>query len=250
MNPKAFAKSYPSLTPEERFRLILAAGARGDEAEQDRLHRAGDRITLSMSDYSPWSHAFDELAMMVFLELLEEAAKHQDAFERWCDADEVWSPETDAGFAAEDREADARDSVEIEDVENVDEPPSVGVASPNQDDQGLMPTRMLNLYLAQGFMLKTKLAGWKLFCERLSIPPFALWQILPGFKRLEHALELLEDNRFRLGPAFRPEGMLRWLSKIRPEGAPEPTLDMLISPERFADDLDKVFRERVAWWGG
>jgi hypothetical protein len=61
---------------------------------------------------------------------------------------------------------------------------------------------------------------------------------------------MLEDNEFRPGPAFQPEGMLRWLSKIRPEGAPEPAMEDLISPERFAADLDKVFRMRVAWWGG
>jgi hypothetical protein len=48
-----------------------------------------------------------------------------------------------------------------------------------------------------------------MFCERLSVPPFALWDILPGFERLRRALDLLEDNEFRPGPAFQPEGMLR-----------------------------------------
>ena len=32
MNANAVAKHYGSLTPEERFSLILAAGARGDES--------------------------------------------------------------------------------------------------------------------------------------------------------------------------------------------------------------------------
>jgi hypothetical protein len=84
----------------------------------------------------------------------------------------------------------------------------------------------------------------------LSIPPFALWQLLPGYDRLRRALDVLEENQFRAGPAFRPEGMLRWLSSIRPPGEPAPSLDTLISPERFAEDLDRAFRERVAWWGG
>ncbi len=41
MNANAVARHYALLTPEERFQLILAAGARGDDAEQDRLIRAG-----------------------------------------------------------------------------------------------------------------------------------------------------------------------------------------------------------------
>jgi hypothetical protein len=108
------------LAPEERFRLILAAGARGDEAERDRLRHSGERITLRMEDHAPWAHAFDELAMI----------------------------------------------------------------------------------------------------------------------------------EFRPGPAFRPEGMLSWLRRTRPEGKPEPSMTDLVCPQRFAEDLDEVFRQRVEWWGG
>ena len=53
MNTKALAKHYSQLTPEELFRLIMAANARGDKAELDRLANAGQRITLSMSAHSP-----------------------------------------------------------------------------------------------------------------------------------------------------------------------------------------------------
>ena len=71
-----------SLTPEERFRLILAASGRGDEAERDRLVNAAERITLSMPDHSPFAHAFSELALLVFVEMLEDAARYNDAFAR------------------------------------------------------------------------------------------------------------------------------------------------------------------------
>jgi hypothetical protein len=37
MNANALVKNYGRLAPEERFRLILAARGRGDEAESDRL---------------------------------------------------------------------------------------------------------------------------------------------------------------------------------------------------------------------
>ena len=82
MNATALAKNYGSLTPEERFRLILAAGARGDEAEQARLVATGGRIALSLQDHAPHAHAFGELAVQVYLDLLQlperatEAAQH------------------------------------------------------------------------------------------------------------------------------------------------------------------------------
>ena len=40
MTANTAAKLYSNLTPEERFRLILAAGGRNDDAERDRLVRA------------------------------------------------------------------------------------------------------------------------------------------------------------------------------------------------------------------
>jgi hypothetical protein len=36
--------------------------------------------------------------------------------------------------------------------------------------------RCLDIALAAGFVLRAKADGWKLFCERLTVPPFALWE--------------------------------------------------------------------------
>jgi hypothetical protein len=47
IDTKTLARHYANLTPEERFRLILAAGSRGDEAERDRLVSTGQRITAA-----------------------------------------------------------------------------------------------------------------------------------------------------------------------------------------------------------
>jgi hypothetical protein len=153
-----------------------------------------------------------ELAHLIFLELLDEAARYLDG-----------------------RADDDRDRI------STDEPGT---------DEPCEGPRYLDLALAVGFVLRTEADGWKLCCERLSIPAFAVWQLLPGFERLEHAMQLLEDKEFRPAPAFRPDGMLRWLSRIRPEGAPEPSMENLLCPERFADDLEKLCRQRVEWWGG
>jgi hypothetical protein len=239
-------RHYDQLTPKERFQLIVAAGARGDTVEQDRLKSAGERRTYTAPDYAPWSHAFEEVAMLIFLELLDDAGEHNDTFRRWCDTNESWTDDGDDDDAPAD---------EGDDDDRVDATPDPAIANEastpeDVDLEQTLATRYLDLYLAQGFMLKTKLAGWKTFCEQLSIPPFAMWKFLPGFDRLRRTLERLEDNEFRPGPAFLPEGMRRWLSEIRPDGQPEPSMEDLISPERFADGLDEVFRERVEWWGG
>lgn len=208
---RSLTRQYDSLTHEERFRLILAAGARGDEAEQQRLVRAGERLHLTMPGHSPWAHAFNELSFMVLLELLEEASRHRDAFECWSDAE-------DDGRGKKRRTAST------------------------------LKTRAFDLYLAQGFILKTKHDGWKLFCERLSLPPSSLWQPLPGYDRLCLALDMFEERAYRPAAAFTPEGMAGWMARTRPADSTEPT--SLISPRSFADDLNECYRERVAWWGG
>jgi len=237
MTINALARHYDRLGAEERFRLILAAGARGDEAEQGRLCQTAPLITLRFSHHAPWAFAFHQLATLVYVEILEEVARHHDAFERWCDAADDQEREDDAdegdtGKSEEDAPAD---------------PASVAAAA-EVKRKGPFWERMLQLYYAQGFMLKTKITGWKLFCERLTLPPFELWKLLPGFDRLQSAIDLLEGNG--PPPAFEPEGMVRWLNSIRSEGKPEATLDALLSPGRSANDLEIAFRRHVEWWGG
>ena len=44
------AKYYPTLAPVERLRLLMAAAARGDEAEQTRIAGAAWAINLRVVD--------------------------------------------------------------------------------------------------------------------------------------------------------------------------------------------------------
>src|SRR5262245_57248390 len=90
MRANALARNYASLTAEERFRLILAAGARGDEAERDRLINTGQRIALSTQDHAPYARAFDELSLLIFIELQEEVARYLEAFARADQVDELF----------------------------------------------------------------------------------------------------------------------------------------------------------------
>jgi hypothetical protein len=234
MNANAIAMSYNSLTPEERFRLVVAAGARGDDTERDRLVSAGGRITLSMPDHCPYAHAFDELAVRFYIELLEEAARYLEALDRADDDRDRCGDDGEGEEGEEAGEAEERESVEG------GEP---GPESRTGRRAMSLGERYLNLALAAGFMLRTKAEGWKLFCERLSLPPLLLWEGYPGFDRLRRALALAEKA------AFVPEGFLRWMNDVRPAGEPELTA-VPLTAEGLADATAKAYREWTAWWGG
>jgi hypothetical protein len=219
MKASPLAKNYSLLTPEERFRLILAASGRGDEAEAARLVNAGGRITLSMPDHAPFAEAFNDLALLTFIELVDEAARYQ------------------AALAFND---DARDTYEADEDEEESD-----YAAADEEDASQEPVcfRALDIALAAGYMLRTKANGWKLFCERLNVPPFLLWELHPGFDRLQAVLAMAEKA------AFVPEGFLRWLNRVRPKGEPELTV-VPLTVEGVADETEKAFRWRVQWWGG
>jgi hypothetical protein len=221
MNANAVAKISVNLTPEERFRLILAASGRGDEAEAERLAHAAGRISVSRQDHAPFAQAFYELAWLTFIELVEDAARYTGAFQ-WFD-----------------------DEAKEEADDNADEPGATDDAEPAKGGAGKRPLsqQTLDLALAAGYALGTKTDGWKLFCERLTVPPFLLVEGFPGFDRLQRALAQAEQA------AFTPKGFLRWLNARRSAGEPLMT-DSPLTVEGVAAANEDVFRKRVDWWGG
>jgi hypothetical protein len=112
MNANAVAKNYGSLKPEERFRLILAASGRSDEAEADRLAAAGDRIQVSRQDHAPYAQAFLEMSWLTFIELVEDVACYFDAWERHDDATELNGDADAEGEANEGAGGGADDDAE------------------------------------------------------------------------------------------------------------------------------------------
>jgi hypothetical protein len=231
MNVNGISKHYGKLSAEERFRLILAASARGDEIEGDRLRSASRRFTLSMPDHCPYHDAFGLLALLVFIEILEVAAFYGEAIASAGEDDDL---SEDGGEGGEQR-----DMAECESHTGAESRPAHPRTQGRSDWQ-----RAHDIVLAAGFVMRTKLDGWRLFCQRKSIPPFVLWEGLPGFKRLQDARDLAERV------AFGPDGMVRWLNLVRREGKPEATLERLMSPESIADKLEVSFRELLRHCGG
>jgi hypothetical protein len=76
MNTNVLAKHYESLTPRERLPLILAAAARGDEQERQRLLRSAPRLACSVQDQDGLGRALYAVAAEHLLALLETIAWH------------------------------------------------------------------------------------------------------------------------------------------------------------------------------
>ncbi|HTU24919.1 MAG TPA: hypothetical protein VMF30_05955 [Pirellulales bacterium] len=234
MSASTLPKLYERLSAEERFKLILSASARGDAQERDRLVGSSKAIELRMRDYTPWAEAFTQLAFVTYMELMDAAVSQQDAFHQWREASR--KAKDAAGEVAEAEE----------------KPPSSDEATARRELSADEKFEMLTFdtYLANGFLFKTKVAGWKLFCERMSVPAFTIWESLPGYDRFQAAMKRIKHTKARMGAAFHPKGMLRFLQEIRRAGQAEPTIDWLISPENYADEQDKLFRDLVKQHGG
>jgi hypothetical protein len=155
----------------------------------------------------------------------EEAARYHDAFDR------LDSAEREDGDDDEMKPEGEPDSKAEEDSED------------DTDGEWAVWHRYFDLALASGYVLRAKAEGWKLFCERLNVPPFLFWEKLPGLDRLLRALALAEKA------AFVPEGFLRWMNRIRPAGDPELT-NVPLTTEGLATATEETFQELVQHCSG
>ena len=74
MNTKYLAKFYDQLTPHERVPLIMAAGARGDQAEHKRLSASAPKEAYEVPNYYGLAKALKEAGYFHLLTLLDLAA--------------------------------------------------------------------------------------------------------------------------------------------------------------------------------
>src|SRR5262245_20763515 len=112
MNTNAIARNYTLLTPGERFRLILAASGRGDHVEGDRLANAGGRITLTMPEHMPHAHAYEEVVLTIFIELLDDAARYWDAYHRAGEVRDFFGDDDDPVEEGEAEDSEVSDEAE------------------------------------------------------------------------------------------------------------------------------------------
>jgi hypothetical protein len=76
MNTDVLGRHYAKLTPLERFPLLMAAAARGDEAERERLAQSAPTVTYSLSHHWGAATSYEFLANFMLLTLLDLAVKY------------------------------------------------------------------------------------------------------------------------------------------------------------------------------
>lgn len=200
---------YGQLSGEERFRLILAASGRNDEAERTKLAHASQTRTLTITDHWPYAQAFSELASLAYIELVEEASIYHDLM---------------MFRGRHDPQADSEPELGEDEV---------------ADPQWI---KELNAVLMHGCLLHMKWNGWLRFCKKLSVPDQLLWEGYPGYSRLLKLLEI--SKKF----AFTPKGFMRWLNRQRPAGSPK-LKRMIYSSKAVAREYEQMYQQRARWWG-
>jgi hypothetical protein len=163
MNSNFLAKHYNGFTPHERLSLIMAAEERGDETERNRLEQTAPWVMCHASHHFRLTLALHLISNQHYMELLSLAAQYLQA---------ILAPWDDGAEWQERYEENADDFAS-------DEPVFFGL------------TRDLPFMF--GFTIKTLLAGWRLFCEKLQIPPDAPWESLPGYETVRQAEKLTES---------------------------------------------------------
>jgi hypothetical protein len=215
---------YTRMTAEERFRLGMAAQARGDEAEQKRLRETAPQVRLFTPDYTPYSQAFILLGATTF-----------------CDALDTGSTYLEELLLVDSAARSAEGPVKEGDAAG--RPPTSRAKRRREASARAYAEERACGALALGYIFKFKVESWKCFCESLSLPPFAVWSWFAGFDRLQRALRAMEHR------PITDEWMLHYLNERRPRGQP-PCTGMACSPVDGARELDREFRRQIAQFGG
>ena len=220
MNANGLAKHYDKLTAEERFALTMQAIARDDDPELARLGTAAQRFRLSVPDTSPYLDAFQEVRLCAMIELLDLAAYLDDMMSHLDEA------------AAEQGRDSYYDVSEVE------------AALANAESTDEVSLQVSGLVMSAGYLLKTRMAGWQLWCVRRHLPPLAFLKDLPGYERMMRVLELTQDAPDQRGRAFTAAAMLHWINQLaRRLGKPNLT-ELPCTAETIADDYEWLFEVR------
>lgn len=215
MNKHRLNPLYDRIQPQERFRLIYAASARDDMAEYYRLIDAAPRKRVSVPDYFGASRAFDEVSMLIFIELVDDARAYVESRER---ADDFYEDELVRQLEA------ARLELPIE-------------------VPGSPWRRAHDIRRASAYRLHAKAQGWVQCCESMTVPAFRVWELFPGYERLQAGIAMAEQDR------FNADEMLAWLNRVRPKDQP-PSPSLNLSIAGFAESVRQLLAVRTAFWNG
>jgi hypothetical protein len=168
MNTKHLAKLYDQLTPHERVPLIMAAGARGDQAEQKRLSASAPKEDYEVPNYYGLANALKEAGYFHLLTLLDLAAN----FWQWWGLWTSYLLREPGETATKKRRSGQNKSLQRL------ERRAGGIVR----------------YYASRFVAHVE--GWKKFCSELQIDPEAQLNFMMGWETIRRTEESARDLAF------------------------------------------------------
>jgi hypothetical protein len=109
-----------------------------------------------------------------------------------------------------------------------------------------------------GYLFRTYLEAWHLFCEELQVDPEFMWKAWPGYATVKRAERISGGNPDTglPGPAYVREGVQRYFARQALGDDPELELDdaawqqvQVITPESFAKELRRIWEHSLGKWG-
>jgi len=191
MNLDHLTKLYDQLTPRERLPLIIAAGVRGDKAEQERLSASAPKEKYQAPNYYRLSRALKEAVYVHRLTLLDLAALFWRGWGLW-NAFGLPNPEDAPRRKRHRRKAEAEGSL------------------------GWWAHGICRYYAAR---FVAHVEGWKRFCSELHIDPevplhFMIgWETILQTEKQARALALAPRRQRSLCGSSRlprDEGLSPW----------------------------------------
>ena len=214
MNTNPLTRRYKELTARERLQLIIAASARGDDVEREKLLGSAPTICLRAGHHYHLAEALFRAAHCHVAFLSDLAAKYWQWWGLWgwhCLRDE-----TEKGNGGAGRKRGAARTAE---------------------------TRLCNLTRYHAFLFVTHVDGWKKFCDELLIDAEVLLDDMPGWemakrtegKAREDALSRDDALMFLLAEAIKTQ---------RPEAErlDDPTVP---TAEELAQEWHKILERRA-----
>jgi hypothetical protein len=199
MNSNNLNKLYDQLSARERLALLVAASARGDAVDRQRLQSSAPRLRLEAPHHYGLATALIEAADFHLLSLLELAASYWQWWGLW-------------GWHGQSRQS-----------KTVQVPGGAGEAvnASARDTEGF---RLYCMVRYQAFLFLTHVEGWKQFCCELSIDPVMLLECLPGWDMVTRTEVQAREQ------AFTPEEAAMFLLSETPL-AEEPAAEEFELPQ-------------------
>ncbi len=212
MNTKTLAKHYDKLRPRERLPLIVAATARDDEQEGNRLANSAPRNGYRLPDYHGLADALQDLALVHMLSLLDLAAQY-------------WHV---SGI--------------LESHQMLNE------MLPKAQQDNATADRMCGITRMLAYVFVVNLDAWRQLMAELQIVSDVLLKCMPGYSTVERLEPLARESAFTAEEAAAYLNKTCQRKSRETEG--RIVVEVVpVTVESEVANMRKFLSEREEWWG-